>query len=328
MNKRLQSPVLSRVALAAFVTAVALGCGNELEDQVVSGDASATSVSEAPPSVAEIGDATIEGIYDAPVVLEDGTYEGEPFVEGGAARPRVELLDFYRAGDMDGSGVEETVAFLSESSGGSGTVLFLAIMGRHEGEIENLGTALVGDRVQVRDAQVEMGTVVLELLQAGPDDAMCCPGELATRSWRFDGGNLIEIEADAPTRRLSVAELEGVQWTLRRFGWSDPYGGEPPITIVFDSDRVAGSSGCNRYFVTIAKGDVPGGISVGQAGGTMMTCPDEVMKVERRYLGALAAVSGYGFMLGDLVLSYGMADGEFAAMFFEAGPIPAAGGQE
>jgi hypothetical protein len=33
-------------------------------------------------------------------------------------------------------------------------------------------------------------------------------------------------------------------------------------------------------------------------------------------------------MLGDLVLSYSMADGEFAALFFEAGPLPAAGGQE
>ena len=318
----------SRVALAAFVLIIAVGCGDEVEDQVIPGDGSAAAASQEPPSIGEIGDATIEGIYDDPVLLDGGTYEGEPFVEGGASMPRVKLLDFYCTGDMDGSGVDETVAFLSESSGGSGTDLFVAVMGRRDGEIENIGTAIVGDRVQVRNARVEKGTVVLDVLQAGPDDAMCCPGELATRAWKIDGHELVEIETDTPTRRLSVAELEGVQWTLRRFGSSDPYGGEPPITIVFDGDRVAGSSGCNRYFATIAEGDVPGGISVGQAGGTMMACPDEVMKVERRYLGALAAVSDYGFMLGDLVLTYSMAEGEFAALFFESGPLPAAGGQE
>ena len=329
MNTRLTSGMMmSRVALAAFVTVIALGCGDEVEDQVVSGEGSTTAAGQEPPSVAEIGNATIEGIYDDPVLLEDGAYEGEPFVEGGASRPRVKLLDFYHTGDMDGSGVDETVAFLSENSGGSGTFLYVAVMGRQDGEIENLSTAPVGDRVQVRDARVENGTVVLDVLQAGPDDAGCCPGELATRAWRLDGGELVEIEMDTPTRRLSVAELEGMQWTLRRFGWSDPYGGEPPITIVFEDGRVAGSSGCNRYFAAVTEGDIAGGISVGQAGGTMMACPDEVMKVERRYLGALATVSDYGFMLGDLVLTYGTEDGEIAALFFEPGPLPSTGGQE
>jgi heat shock protein HslJ len=314
--------------LLTVLAVVSAGCRADEGDSTSASGDPGPSQQISPPTIDEIGDATIEGIYDDPVLLEDGTFEGEPFEEGGASRPRVKLLDFYRAGDMNGSGVDETAAFLSESSGGSGTVLFLAIMGRHEEEIKNLGTALVGDRVQVRDARVENGTVVLDVLQAGPDDAMCCPGELATRAWRLDGGDLVEIETEAPTRRLAVAEVEGVQWTLRRFGWSDPYGGEPPITIVFDGDRVAGSSGCNRYFAAIAESDVPGGISVGQAGGTMIACPDEVMKVERRYLGALAAVSDYGFMLGDLVLTYSMAEGEFASLFFELGPLPAAGGQE
>ncbi len=314
--------------LLTVFAVVSAGCRADEGDSTSATGDPGPSQQISPPTIEEIGDATIEGIYDDPVLLEGGAYEGEPFVEGGASMPRVKLLDFYRTGDMDGSGVDETVAFLSESSGGSGTVLFVAVMGRQDGEIENIGTTIVGDRVQLRDARVENGSVVLDVLQAGPDDAMCCPGELATRAWRLDGGDLVEIETEAPTRRLAVAELEGVQWTLRRFGWSDPYGGEPPITIVFDGERVAGSSGCNRDAATIAEGDVPGRISVGQAGGTMMACPDEVMKVERRYLGALAAVSDYGFMLGDLVLTYSMAEGEFASLFFESGPLPAAGGQE
>jgi heat shock protein HslJ len=314
--------------LLTVLAVVSAGCRADEGDSTSASGDPGPSQQISPPTIEEIGDATIEGIYDHPVLLEDGTFEGEPFEEGGASRPRVKLLDFYRAGDMNGSGVDETAAFLSESSGGSGTVLYLAIMGRHEEEIKNLGTALVGDRVQIRDARVEKGTLLLDVLQAGPDDAMCCPGELATRAWKLGGHDLVEFESGVPTRRMSVAELEGVQWTLLKLDWSDPYGGEPPITIVFDGERVAGSSGCNRYFAAVAEGDVPGGISVGQAGGTMMACPDEVMKGERRYLGALAAVSDYGFMLGDLVLTYGMEDGEIAALFFESGPLPAAGGQE
>ena len=41
------------------------------------------------------------------------------------------------------------MALLSESSGGSATNGYLAVVGRGEGGLVNLGTALVGDRVQI-----------------------------------------------------------------------------------------------------------------------------------------------------------------------------------
>ncbi len=41
----------------------------------------------------QMGNATYSGIYDEPVTLADGVYEGEPFEEGGASRPVVTYFD-------------------------------------------------------------------------------------------------------------------------------------------------------------------------------------------------------------------------------------------
>ena len=50
--------------------------------------------------------AVIEGIEANPVILEDGIWEGEPYVEGGSSRPRIGLVedlivrgDFIEPGD-------------------------------------------------------------------------------------------------------------------------------------------------------------------------------------------------------------------------------------
>ena len=73
--------------------------------------------------------ATISGIYENPIKLKDGRYEGEPFVPGGASRPTVTLLPEPRARfDVDGDGSPEWLAVLAESSGGSGTFLYLAVV--------------------------------------------------------------------------------------------------------------------------------------------------------------------------------------------------------
>lgn len=54
------------------------------------------------------------GIYDNAVTLRDGVYEGEPFVPGGASRPRVELLDMLPVlHDLDGDGIDDAAVLLA-----------------------------------------------------------------------------------------------------------------------------------------------------------------------------------------------------------------------
>ena len=126
-----------------------------------------------PPSDAALLDLTYSGVAQQPVELRDGRWQGEPFVPGGASRQRVELVrDFRRDGDLDGDGRSETVVVLAESSGGSGVVSYLAVVGFRDGAWRNVGTALLGDRVQLRDARIAERKVELDLVQAGPGDAM------------------------------------------------------------------------------------------------------------------------------------------------------------
>ena len=70
----------------------------------------------------QLASATYSGIYDEPFTMTGGAYLGDPFVEGGASRPSVQLIDdFLLSADLTGDGKDEAVVLLAESSGGSGT---------------------------------------------------------------------------------------------------------------------------------------------------------------------------------------------------------------
>ncbi|MGI9264999.1 MAG: META domain-containing protein [Gammaproteobacteria bacterium] len=265
----------------------------------------------------QLANATYEGIYDGPVTLKDGEYLGKPFVEGGAARPRVQLVtDFLIRGDIDGDGSDEAVVLLAESSGGSGTFVYVAVVGLQDGQLASIGTAPLGDRVQVKQSDIRAGIVSMDVVQAGPDDPACCPSENATRTWRLDGGSLVEQEAQM-TGELSVADLEGQEWVLVQFGDGHDAPPEPELTLVFDNGRVAGHAGCNRYMGGVEAGVSGGDIKFGPLAGTMMACPQDLMDLERRYLKALNGVRKFGFLAGRLALSTVDDEGQLSTLIFE-----------
>jgi len=266
------------------------------------------------PSLEELASATFTGIFDEAVTLVEGRWEGEPFVEGGASRPSAGLVDkFALIGDLDKDGREETTVLLWESSGGSGTRLYLAVMGRGHDDLEDLGTALVGDRVQVRSARIVDGRIELDVVQAGPDDAMCCPSQLATRGWTLDAGNLLEGEATI-TGTLSLDSLGGPEWILTELGWGESVSDTAEITISFHDEKVTGSGGCNRYFAAVA-GDTPGELVFSGMGATRMACPESTMGLEQNYLKTLAGASRYSFLAGRLVLGCDTDDGPIALIY-------------
>jgi len=272
---------------------------------------------EGPPSLDEIGNATISGIYDEPVQLQGGRYEGEPFDPDGASRPTVGLVeDFLLTGDLDGDGAEEAITMLWESSGGSGTFTYLAAMGYDGSDLANISTAEIGDRVQLRDARISGDRIELDVVQAGPEDAACCPGEMATLAWTLDGDTLNRVESGVEATRLSVAALAGPEWVLAQFDRNEPAPDEPEITVLFEEGRIAGGSGCNRYMGSVTEGEMPGDLSVGVLAGTMMACPPEVMDLENRYRQKLEKVVKYGFLNRQLILTFEKEDGNIGALFF------------
>jgi len=285
----------SRLLLVVLIPLFSVHCVRQTEP--------APTISAA-PSAEELARTTYVGVYDEPVALEDGRWEGEPYAAGAASRPAVELVgDFRLTGDLNGDGSEEAVVLLAKSSGGSGTYNYLAVVGRDGKNPVNLGTAGIGDRVQVRSAGLADGRIELDVIQQGPGDAACCPSQKAKRTWALDDSGLTEVASEI-TGTLSIEDLGGPEWVLTHFGWDEPAPAEPEVTLVLEEGRIAGSGGCNRYFTVAAASEVPGNLTLGPVGSTMMACPEEIMALEGRYLKALESAVSFSFLAGKLVLSY------------------------
>lgn len=273
------------------------------------------------PTLAELGTATYRGfeIRDT-VTLTDGRWEGAPYQDGGAARPRIALApDFRVAGDLDGDGREEAVVALMETSGGTGVWVYLAMTGRRTGQVVNLATHRLGDRVQIRDARIEHGVLYVDVLRGGRGDAACCPGELASLEWRLRDGEFDLVAVSGTTRRFDAEALGGAEWVLRRWDEDEPTDPDDAPTLRVESSRVSGNAGCNDYGGLVTQIDQPGEMRFGSFGLTRMMCP--AMEIEQRFLQSLGAAVKVGFWTGRLAISYLKPDRSLGTMLFERRPL-------
>jgi heat shock protein HslJ len=256
------------------------------------------------PSLDELMNLKYSGIGSGGAVpLVDGRFENAL-----ARRSVLFARGFRITGDLDGDGCDEAVVLLAESRGGSGTFNYFAVVGRKGGAPANLATTLLGDRVQVRAARIESRRLAVDILRAGAQDAMCCPGELATVAWELRGGKLHSVASGVKPERLSLATLAGAEWVLTSWAWNEPVPEGIEITFAVSGDQVAGHAACNRYFAAATAGESPGDVTLGPAGATKMACPEPQMAAESRYLARLATVRKYSFVAGQLALSWNEGD--------------------
>ena len=216
------------------------------------------------PTLKEIKNASYSGIegLKGSVKLVDGKWKGRPYKKGSASRPVVSLIgDFRITGDLDGDGTDDAVVLLNYAPGGTGQLLHLAVMGRKRGKIENVATTLIGDRVQIRAVRIEQKRIFVDVIQAGPKDAMCCPGEVTTREWTLEpGGKLNRYTVTAKPARLTLETIGNTEWILRSGDSKQPAPTRPAITLIFKDGRFTGSSGCNNYFAPAKEGKIPGDV--------------------------------------------------------------------
>jgi len=277
----------------------------------------ADEVRQSAPDIEAIGNATFAGIYDQPLTLTGGQWKGEPFAPGGASRPTAGLAsDFYLSGDIDDDGREEAIVILWENSGGTGSYSYVAVAGWRDGKVENIGTARIGDRVQIRDAHLDSQHIILQVIQQGPDDAACCPSQKATRTWLLTSDGLQEGGA-VIDGTLSSGDLEANSWRLIELGRDEQALPTAPVTLTLDGIRLSGQGPCNRYFAGVEPGDYIGALVISQAGATQMACSAELMDFEQRYFQALSGVNRYSFSMGRLALSW-VYDDTWNTMLFEA----------
>ena len=267
---------------------VAAVCG------VLCGCAAAARPADNPPTLAQLRTATITGITREPITLTAGAYEGPPFEPGAASRLRVTLLEDHVAfGHLSGVPGRAAAALLRGDAGGSGTIVYVAVFRMDDARVVNAGTAMVGDRIEIRALRIVDGVVAIDVVESGPGDAMCCPSRLARKTYAFREGAL---------ESLTLLTLGGSNWTLvshddRRV----PSDARAP-TITFAGSRVSGFAGCNRYSGEIHE-TTPGAISIGALAVTKIACQSPAMELESRYLAALATVTEYTFVGSDLLLT-------------------------
>ena len=116
---------------------------------------------------------------------------------------------------------------------------------------------------------------------------------------------------------VTLETIARAEWVLRSWNLNDAAPAEPQVTLTVRDGKFVGTAGCNRYFAAVKLGELPGDVTIGPIGATRMACPQEQMTVESRFLKQLAAVKKFGFLAGQLALSY-EADGVSGVMSFDA----------
>jgi heat shock protein HslJ len=102
----------------------------------------------------------------------------------------------------------------------------------------------------------------------------------------------------------ATPSLNGTSWVLADLAGRSPSAGQPP-TAHFESGRVSGTDGCNRYSAPFtAAGST---ITVGPGATTQMACPPEVMDRAQSFRDALQ--SARRFRIADDRLELRSADG-------------------
>lgn len=107
----------------------------------------------------------------------------------------VTMGDLVAYGDFTGNDQDEAVVFLVSNYGGTGRFHDLVVMRDENGAPTPLASAPLGDRVQLRSISVKEGLIVVYMVEAGPDDAACCPTQEVVKVFGLEGDQLQELSS-------------------------------------------------------------------------------------------------------------------------------------
>jgi heat shock protein HslJ len=124
-------------------------------------------------------------------------------------------------------------------------------------------------------------------------------------------GLFVTLEQQAIAGPADTPSLDGTAWILKSLGGRTPAVGAT-ATLQFESGRVQGTDGCNRYSAPVA---IQGtNITIGpHAATTNMACLPDIMKQADGFMAALTSAARYRVSGGDLSLLGG--DGALLATF-------------
>jgi heat shock protein HslJ len=249
--------------------------------------------------------------------LSDGMYE-EEIAPDSASKTTVMLLpDSVVTGELDGQ--PSAAVILATNAGGSGTFIDLAVVVEQDGQLTNVATTNLGDRVDVQSIAFENDQIVVDMITQGPEDPMCCPTQEVIHTYELQGGELVLVDSQIigtvePAEEASG--LVGVLWT-----WQETQYNNDTETVVEEPERytlqfqangsVSIKADCNQVGGTYTADGSSLSIALGPS--TMAACPPDSLADE--YLLGLTGAASFVFDGQDLIINIMMDAGNmrFAA---------------
>jgi heat shock protein HslJ len=295
------SSVLAPLGASLMALAIA-GCGDKAPKERLAPPGPPPT-----PTLEQVNAATVSGVFDQAVTFAGGRYEGQPAAPDAASRPTALIWQpTFHTADLDGVIGSEALALLSSNAGGSGEFVYLAVFGMRDGAFANLATVPVGDRVRLQSLWIERGKVIMDVIEPGPNDAACCPTQVARKTFGYDSGTFKQVSSEV-RGMLAVSMLGANEWTLVEID-GQPVGKDvdPPLIHV-EAGKLRGFAGCNRFTASVTE-TKPGEIDIGAAAAEKKACPPPQMEIEQKFLSQLVAVNRYSYVAGQLALTW--ADGD------------------
>jgi heat shock protein HslJ len=263
----------------------------------------AMSLGTAPPGLSpqELANAkyTSEWTQDGTAQLVDGEYS-EPAAPGSATMTTITLQPQYTTyGQLNGQ--DAAAAVLVTDPGGSGTFYDLHVVVSQDGAPVDAASTSLGDRVQINSISIQGDQIVVDMVQAGPDDPMCCPSQQVVKTYELQGDQLVETSSQVVGAEGAPAgAIEGTSWILATLNGAEPLP-DTTITASFEADgNLTGSDGCNRYSASYqVDGDK---ISITPGIGTLTACPEPIMTQAGEYMAALESAASYRIQADTLEL--------------------------
>ena len=166
-------------AVLTLLAALTLGCGGGAGgDGTPTAAPTATAVATEPPA----GTATPAlDIRQEDLSQQPGLGD---FLAGSGGEVAANSITYV---DLTGDGVEEAV--VPVSSGGEGGNIAVFVFGYRPGGLEEL-LRVVPESGSVRESIMD-GRLTLTEPVYGPGDPLCCPSQLQTTTYRWDGSQLV-----------------------------------------------------------------------------------------------------------------------------------------
>ena len=183
-------------------------------------------------------------LLEKPVLLADGVYTETVVPDSASGVTTVQILDdpipFGYVDKLDTAAV-----LIAEDGGGTGTFITLALVQEIGGIPVNTASTFLGDRPRVTNLAINAdGSITVDMIQVGPNDAACCANMPMTVSYVKVGNQLVvrnhesaTLDAAGYEGQITAAVVQptpydntvppGGQGEPKHFRWTVGEGGEP-----------------------------------------------------------------------------------------------------